>query len=166
MELFAIVIFVISEEVLKLLEIEDDPQSQMTNAEVITFSLISARYFSINFKLSRYLCDRLGLFPKILSNSRLNRRIHQIPWVCWNAIFRLLALIFKQTYRGKGYAVDSFPIACCQKNRIDKRKIFIERKYLGGIYLTISKRCFSSLFPQILKVLLGLLFKVCPAKHL
>jgi hypothetical protein len=103
----------------------------MSNAEVMTFAIIAAKYFSSNFKMNRYFCKKLHLFPRILSNSRLNRRIHQISWSCWNAIFRILALIFKKTAKNQYFAVDSFPVICCQKNRIDKRKIFLERQYLG-----------------------------------
>jgi hypothetical protein len=36
MDMYATTIYVISDEVLKLLEIKDDPQSHMSNAEVIT----------------------------------------------------------------------------------------------------------------------------------
>jgi hypothetical protein len=39
--------------------------------------------------------------------------------------------------------VDSFPVACCQKNRIDKRKIFLERHYLG--YAASKKRYFCGI---------------------
>jgi hypothetical protein len=92
---------------------------------------------------TRYLCKKLKLFPRILSNSRLNRRIHQIPWTTWNAIFRFLTLLFKQTAEDKDFVVDSFPIASCQKNRIDKRKIFQDRCYLG--YAASKKRYFCGI---------------------
>ncbi len=80
METYATTVYVSSEEILRILGIKDDPQSQMPNAEVITFAILSAKYFSCNYKMSRYLCKRLRLFRAILNNSRLNRRIHKIPW--------------------------------------------------------------------------------------
>lgn len=143
MENYATTIYVISDEVLSILGHQDDPQSQMSNAEVITFAIVTAKYFYSNYKMARYLCKKLNLFPKILSNSRLNRRIHQIPWTVWNAIFRFLTLLFKQTTEDKDFIVDSFPIASCQKNRIDKRKIFQERCYLG--YAASKKRYFCGI---------------------
>lgn len=143
MELYAITVYVISSEILKMLKIDDDVQAHMSNAEVVTFTVIASRYFSSNFKMARYMCGKLHLFPNMLSNSRLNRRIHQIPWVCWNAIFRFLALIFKQEHQDGSFAVDSFPIASCQKNRIDKRRIFIQRQYLG--YSASKKRYFCGI---------------------
>ncbi len=143
METYATTVYVISEEILRILGIKDDPQSQMSNAEVITFAILSAKYVSCNYKMSRYLCKRLRLFRAILSNSRLNRRIHKIPWICWNAIFRFLALFFKQINKDQGFAIDSFPVSCCQKNRIDKRKVFLERRYLG--FAASKKRYFCGI---------------------
>lgn len=131
MEMYATIVYVISDEILKALELVDNPQIQMSNAEVIAFCIVTAKFFQGNYKLSRYLCKKLRLFPKMLSNSRLNRRIHRIPWACWEAIFRFLSLIFKKETDVHEYTVDSFPIASCQKNRIDKRKIFTEKKYIG-----------------------------------
>ena len=97
METFAITIYVISDEVLTILGNQDDPQSAMSNAEVITFAILAARYFSSNHKTTRYLCKKLRLFPRILSSSRLNRRLHKIPTEHWQALFHFLALIFKNT---------------------------------------------------------------------
>lgn len=131
METYATIVYVISDEILKLLGTKDDQQAKMSNAEVMAFAIVAAKFFSSNYKMARYICKKLRLFPSILSNSRLNRRIHGIPWECWHAVFRLLALFFKQTAKDQMFAVDSFPVACCQKNRIDKRKIFVERRYLG-----------------------------------
>jgi len=95
METYATIIYVISDEVLRILNVKDDPQSKMSNAEVITFAIVTAKYFSGNHKMFRYLCKKLKLFPSILSNSRLNRRIHNIGWDCWYAIFRFLSFIEK-----------------------------------------------------------------------
>jgi hypothetical protein len=87
MEMYATIVYVVSEEVLRILKVEDDPQSKMSNAEVITFAILTAKFFSGNYKMARYLCKKLRLFPNILSNSRLNRRIHRISWIYWHAIF-------------------------------------------------------------------------------
>ena len=142
METFAATIYVICDEILKALHVEDDHQAQMSNAEIMTFALIAAKFFRGNHKFCRYLCKRLGFFPKILSGSRINRRLHLISWDVWHAVFRLLALCFKGDHGG-GFAVDSFPVACCEKSRIDRRKIFLERKYLG--YAPSKKKYFCGI---------------------
>ena len=89
------------------------------------------------------MCIGLGLFRNIISYSRLNRRIHAIPWVCWHALFRFLSLLFLQKNLSKELAVDSFPISSCQKNRIDKRKLFTRMGYIG--YSATKKRYFCGI---------------------
>ena len=66
MEMFALIVYVVTDEVLRILGVEDDPQSNMSNAEVVAFAILSARFFSGNFKVARFVC--------------LNRRIHNIVW--------------------------------------------------------------------------------------
>jgi hypothetical protein len=143
MEMYATIVYVVSEEVLRILKVEDDPQSKMSNAEVITFAILTAKFFSGNYKMARYLCKKLRLFPNILSNSRLNRRIHRISWTYWHAIFRFLSFLFKQADNICYFAVDSFPVSYCQKNRIDKRKRFLEHQYLG--FSASKKRYFCGI---------------------
>ena len=104
--MFALIVYVVSDEVLRILGVEDDPQSNMSNAEVVAFAILSARFFSGNFKVARFVCYQLKLFPNIVSNSRLNRRIHNIAWNCWYAVFRLLAMLSKQSDATCYFAVD------------------------------------------------------------
>ena len=57
-----------------------------------------------------------------------------------------------QTAEKQEFAVDSFPVAFCQKNRIDQRKLFLSRKYLG--YAPLEEKQLSSLsnlFPRYIK---------------
>lgn len=143
MEMYATIVYVISDEVLRTLKVVDDPQSRMSNSEVITFAIITAKFFSGNYKMARFLCKKLGLFPKILSSSRLNRRLHNISWKHWYAIFRFLSFISKQSSDTCYFAVDSFPVPYCQKNRIDKRKGFLAHEYLG--FAASKKRYFCGI---------------------
>ena len=130
---YATTIYVISDEILRVLRIDDDSQSQMSNAEVITFAVLSAKFFYSHFKKAGFFCKELKLFKKILSNSRLNRRIHAIPWHVWNAIFRYLSLLFVKQNPQDEYIVDSFPVSCCEKITLDthlqKSDIFVELKF-------------------------------------
>jgi Transposase DDE domain len=115
----------------------------MSNAEVITFAIVTAKFFSGNYRFARYFCKKLGLFPEILSNSRLNRRVRNIPWDYWNAIFRFLSFLSLNAKDTCYFAVDSFPVTYCQKNRIDKRKRFLDHKYLG--FAASKKRYFCGI---------------------
>lgn len=141
--MYATIVYVISEEVLRILNVEDDSQSKMTNAEVITFAILTAKFFSGNYKMARYISKKLGLFTNILSNSRLNRRIHNIAWTYWHAVFRFLSYLAIQSEETCYFAVDSFPVPYCQKNRIDKRKRFLTPAYLG--FAASKKRYFCGI---------------------
>ena len=131
MDGYVVAVYVVCDDLLKVIGVGDDPQAIMSNAEVMAFAIIAAKLFSGHHKRARWACKQLRYFPKILSNSRLNRRIHQIPWSVWETVFQILALAFKQRADHCEYAVDSFPISCCQKNRIDRRHLFKGRQYIG-----------------------------------
>jgi hypothetical protein len=47
MEMFAIIAYAVSEQVLRILKAEDNLQSKISNAEAITFAIISAKFFSL-----------------------------------------------------------------------------------------------------------------------
>lgn len=154
MELFAITAYIISDEILKSLNLQEDRQAIMSNAEVMAFAILAAKYFHCNFKMARYMCTKIHLFPVILSNSRLNRRIHNIPWYCWQAVFRFLSFMFVQSDKNQTFAVDSLPVTSCQKNRIDKRKLFPQREYLG--FAASKKRYFCGIKVHMLVTCDGL----------
>lgn len=60
MEMYATIVYVIADEVLRILKVIDDPQSKMSNAEVITFAIVTAKFFSGNYKTARYMCKKQG----------------------------------------------------------------------------------------------------------
>lgn len=131
MDTTVIVIYVVCDEVFKALGFEDDSQARMSTAEVVTFAVIAGRIFCGNHKRTRWFCRKARYFPNMLSESRLNRRLHKIPWSIWMAIFRFLALVFKKSNTDQEFAVDSFPVECCKKQRIDRRKLFLGKRYIG-----------------------------------
>ncbi len=67
METYAITVFVISEEILRILGVTDNPQSLMSNAEIMTFAILSTRYFSSNHKMTRYIVLPIERFLGCLS---------------------------------------------------------------------------------------------------
>lgn len=131
METRMIVAYVVCDEVLKSLKVVDDPQSLMSQSEVVTFAIFASYHFGGNHKKARWFSKKMGYFPTILSESRLNRRIHKIPLEAWMSVFYFLAKIFKEDAYGQEFAVDSFPVNSCQKCRIDRRKLFPVKSFLG-----------------------------------
>lgn len=136
-------IFVVCDDLLKGIGILDDPQAQMSNAEVMSFAIISARLMNGNHQRTRWLCLHLRYFRKVLSPSRINRRLHQLPIQLWAILFRCLAQIFRKRTTSLEFCVDSFPVHSCAKSRIDRHKIFVGKEYIG--YAASKKRYFCGL---------------------
>lgn len=59
METYATMVYVIAEEVLRILQVQN-AQPVMTGAEVIIFAILIAKFFSGNYKFARYLCKKCG----------------------------------------------------------------------------------------------------------
>jgi hypothetical protein len=79
-------IFCHVDDFLKAISWNDESQCRMTLAEVITVVLISWRFFQGNLELARIFLHEHGYIPNILSKSRLNRRLHDIPSFFWHLI--------------------------------------------------------------------------------
>ena len=110
----------------------------MTTAEIMTFVILSALYHQCNYKKTRLVVNFLSFFPKILSNSRINRRIYQIPDQAWMIAFH----VSKEVLGTKNYSefiVDSFPVPCCQNNKIFRCRLFQGKEYHG---YTASKKSY------------------------
>ena len=71
-------VYCLSAEVLIAIGQVEDPQQQMSDAEVITTGLVAMRFFRGNFETARALLSTPRYMPHMLSRSRLNRRLHRL----------------------------------------------------------------------------------------
>lgn len=118
-----IAIFCLCDDMLKALNHRDDPQSRMTEAEVMTTAILAALRFGGNFEFSRKMLQNEGYIPKMLSKSRFNRRLHRISDL-FLALFRLLGETWKDLNEQSIYVLDSFPISVCDNYRIYRSKLY------------------------------------------
>ena len=79
----------------------------------------------------------------MISKSRLNRRLHAIPLSHWDALFGILAAMFKESNDSGEYVVDSFPIPVCDNIRIWRSKLYEGEQFRG--YIASKKRYFYGL---------------------
>ena len=93
----AISIFCICDEIVKFFGLEDDPQCKMSTAEIMTFALISASHYRGDYRTTRLASISCKYFPKILSLSRLLRRIHKIQETIWWMVFKSLQIYLRKT---------------------------------------------------------------------
>ena len=135
-----IVIYCICDEVFKALNVSEDLQSKMSNAEVVTFALLSSLYYGGNYQKTRMIAKYHGYFHSMLSLSRMNRRIHSLPEHIWMLIFQALQLILKNP-NNKSFIIDSFPVKAYENHKIFRAKIFSDKRFHG---YTASKKSFFS----------------------
>lgn len=101
----------------------------MTLAEVITVGLVSRRFFQGNIEIARMFLHELGYISNILSKSRLNRRLHNVPSFFWHLIVAHLS--YQVEPCSKGFLIDSFPVSICYNVCSNRRALFRGQKYIG-----------------------------------
>lgn len=122
---------------------KDDPQAQISTAEVMTCALVASWFFAGNQEAARLFLKEHGYIKNMLSKSRFNRRLHALPDTLWQALFYLLAQIHQQTQKEPDYIVDSCPIPVCENMRIQRCKLYQQAGYRG--YCASKHRYFYGL---------------------
>jgi transposase len=134
----AIAIYCICEEIVKCFGLIDDYQCKMTTSEVMAFAVISAVSYQCDYQKTRLVSVFLRFFPKILSHSRLIRRIHAIPENVWVMAFSALKLYLRKS-TSEYFIVDSFPVKAYETHKSFKARIFRGKVYHG---YTASKKAY------------------------
>ncbi len=143
-----ITIYCLCDDFLKAMGVVDDPQAQMSTAEVMTTALIAADMFGGCFERSRAFLRSHGYFPHMLSKSRFNRRLHALPEALWQAFGHLLSGVALQTNASGEYVVDSLPVPACDNIRIRRCRLYRGEAYRG--YIASKHRYFFGLRVHLL----------------
>ena len=73
-----IAVYCLCDDMVKALYPHEDPQRQMTDAEIMPTALVAAFFVRGHHASARLLCQERGFIPHRLSKSRYNRRLHHI----------------------------------------------------------------------------------------
>ena len=120
----------------------EEPQQQMSDAEVVTTAFVAMLFFRGNFEAARALLGAPWYMPHMLSRSRLNRRLHRLNDLLLT-LFELLGQTWKHLNTASIYILDSFPIAVCDNYRIPRAKLYQHEAYRG--YIARKQRYFYGL---------------------
>jgi len=131
MEAKVIVTYVVCDDTIKNLKIQEDVQTKMSMAEVMTTGIVSAFLFSGNLENARRYLKESGCITNMLDKSQLNRRLHKISKEVWNAVLKSISLEFLKQNINHEFIVDSCPIPACRLARANRSKLYSEKKYLG-----------------------------------
>lgn len=140
-------IYCFIDDLLKSLRHSQDSRAQVTDSEVITIALIAMLYFGGNFEKSRLVLHELGLMKRVLSRSRLNRRLHQVADLI-DLIFYRFGSVLKDLNWESRYLLDSFPVPICDNIRIKRCRIVRDERFRG--YLTSKRRYFYGIRVQVM----------------
>ena len=125
-----VVIYCICDELIRFLNIKDDPQCKMSTAEIITFAIMSAILYGSDYKKTRLVASHHKYFKNILSNSQIVRRIHSIDDDVWLMVFNALQVLLKNK-ECTNFIVDSFPIKAFENHKSFRARIFSDKKFHG-----------------------------------
>lgn len=137
-----ILIYCLCDDLLKAMHHREDPQCQMSDAEVMTTALVAALFFRGNQEQARHLLGAPRYIPHMLSKSRFNRRLHRIkPFFL--TLFQWLATTWKELNTEAIYAIDTFPVSVCDNIRISHARLYQDEAYRG--YIPSKRRYFYGL---------------------
>lgn len=139
MNLSIIFVYCLCDDLLKALRHWEDPQCQVSDAEILTSALVAALYFGGNLKLAHEFLHEQGYLPRRLSASRFGRRLYRCADV-WPPLFHQLASLGHQLNPESLYVIDSFPIPACDNIRIRRCRRYQGEAWRG--YQASKKRYF------------------------
>jgi hypothetical protein len=125
-----ITIYCFFDELLKALGHKDDPQAQLSTAEVMTIATVAAELFTGNQQKALDFLTSHG-YIATFSKSRFNRRLHRIPETLWQFALFVLAQIHQKTNPEQVHIVDTFPVPVCHNIRIRRCKLYRGEAFRG-----------------------------------
>jgi hypothetical protein len=125
-----VALYCIVDDLLKAVGHRDDRRRAMTDAEVLTTALLAAHCFGGNAEHARRFLQETGLMPRMLSRSRLNRRLHAVAELAYT-LFHQLGAALKELSVSTTYLLDSSPVAACDNIRIERARILRGAQWRG-----------------------------------
>jgi hypothetical protein len=151
-------IYCFIDDLLKAMQHREDKRGEVSDAEVITTALCAMLWFGGNFERSRSFLRSSGMMPRMLSRSRLSRRLSRLAGLV-EIIFHQLGVTLKELNTESRYALDSFPIAVCDNIRISRCRLTKEAQYRG--YLASKRRYFYGVRVQVMVTVDGVPVEFC-----
>jgi hypothetical protein len=124
--LYIVTAYVVLDDTLKALGHHDDCRTKFTTAEILTVSVIAAKYFYNHQERALCILQMLGAVPR-LSISRFNRRLHQ----AFKRLPELLDALAEPRLQQTLYVADTFPLPICHKVRSERCTKVRGKLYLG-----------------------------------
>src|SRR5947207_1814622 len=115
-------IYCFIDDLLKAMQHREDSRTEFTDSEVVTTAIVAMLFYGGNFERSRNFLHSSGMMPRMLSRSRLSRRLSRLSDLV-EVICHQLGLTIKELNLESRYSLDSFPIAVCDNIRSEERRV-------------------------------------------
>jgi hypothetical protein len=125
-----VLVYCLSDDLLKWQHHRDDPQCQLSDAEIMTIAIVAALYFGGNQALARLFLREQGYLRHTISRSRLCRRLARLKHH-FLALFYVLGEVWKELSDESIYVIDTMPVAACDNYRIRRCRIYQGEAYWG-----------------------------------
>jgi hypothetical protein len=140
-------IYCFIDDLLKAMQHREDSRTEFSDSEVVTTAIVAMLFFGGNFERSRSFLHSSGMMPRMLSRSRLSRRLSRLAELV-GLIFEQLGLTIKELNTESRYSLDSFPVAVCDNIRISRCQLAQGELWRG--YCASKRRYFYGLRVEVL----------------
>jgi hypothetical protein len=151
-------IYCFVDDLLKAMQHREDSRTVFSDAEVVTTAIVAMLFFGGNFERSRSLLHSSGMMPRMLSRSRLSRRLSRLSDLV-EMVFHQLGLVIKELNMESRYNLDSFPVAVCDNIRIARCRLAKGAQFRG--YLASKRRYFFGVKVQVVSTVEGVPVEFC-----
>jgi hypothetical protein len=121
--------YYICADAIKSLNYQDDPQCEMSAAEVMTAALTAAAFFSGSHEKACRFLKKYGYIPDMLSKSRFSRRLAAVPESVWRGLAEQMARSAYAPDSLNIFIIDSFPVPVCRNIRIKRCRIYQDERF-------------------------------------
>ena len=123
---YIVTVFVVIDDLVKMMIYEDDVRATISASEVITVAIVASKYFQNHHERAVCILQQLGYIGK-LSVSRFNRLLHRVKELLSEVAY-LMGEIFSQQ---KLYIIDTCPVPVCSWVRRKRCRKVEGRDYQG-----------------------------------
>jgi len=151
-------IYCFIDDLLKAMQHTEDSRTEFSDAEVVTTAIVAMLFFGGNFERARSFLHSSCMMPRMLSRSRLSRRLSRLSDMV-GLIFHQLGLTIKELNPESRYSLDSFPVQLCDNIRISRCRLAQGESWRG--YSASKRRYFYGLKVQVMVTVEGLPVECC-----
>ncbi|MDQ3259025.1 MAG: IS982 family transposase [Acidobacteriota bacterium] len=145
-------IYCFIDDLLKAMHHREDSRCEFSDAEVVTTAIVAMLFYGGNFERSRNFLHSSGMMPRMLSRSRLSRRLSRLGDLV-EVVFHQLGWTLKELNLESRYSLDSFPVAVCDNIRISRCRLVQGSQFRG--YVASKRRYFYGVRVQVVVTVEG-----------